>query len=78
MDDSASSIFFSWLPMLLWYGIPAIASAYFVFKDASKNRNLALGIPPIIWAVFCIPTDVLGLLAYWLMHHSSFSKRDGQ
>lgn len=67
--------FFSWGPMmvawLFWYVLPAVASAYFAYKDASKREVLALGIPPVVWALVCIPSGVLGLLAYWLMNHST-------
>lgn len=81
MDSSTdSTLYFSWAPTIwwgfVWYFIPAIASAYFAFKDASRQKALALNIPPVVWALVCIPTGVLGLLAYWLMHHSSLAKSE--
>lgn len=79
MDSSTNStLYLSWGPTILWgfvwYFIPAVASAYFAFKDASKQRALALNIPPLVWVLLCIPSGVLGLLAYWLMHYSSLAK----
>ena len=60
--------------MWLFYVVPVVASAYFTYRDASKQKTLALNIPPIFWAIFCVPSGVLGLIAYWVMNHSSLAK----
>ena len=78
MESNNSTLYLSWAPTIIWgfvwYFIPAAVSAFFVFKDASKRKVLALDIPPYAWALLCIPSGIFGLLAYWLMHLSSLAK----
>lgn len=79
-DNLISQLFISWAPMslywLVWFIIPGFAAAYYVYQDGVKRLPLAMKIHPGWWALFCFISGAWGLLAYWLMHHSTLAQLD--
>jgi hypothetical protein len=77
-DSLATQMFLSWAPMslywLIWFIIPGAAAAYYAWQDGIKRMPLAMGIHPGWWALFCFISGAWGLLAYWVMHHSTLVK----
>ena len=75
-----SQLFFSWAPMslywLIWFIVPGLVAAYYVYQDGIRRMPLALNVKPKWWALFCFVSGAWGLLAYWLMHHSSLAKKE--
>lgn len=73
-------IFISWAPYtvywLIWFIVPGIVSAYYVYQDGIKRMPLALNIQPKWWALFCFASGAWAILAYWLMHHSNLTKKE--
>ena len=78
-QTSLSQMFFSWVPMILywliWFIAPGLVAAYYVNQDGIKRMPLALNVKPKWWVLFCFVSGVWGLLAYWLMHHSSLANK---
>jgi len=68
----------SWGPMslywLVWFILPGAAAAYYAYQDGIRHTPLALNIHPGWWALFCFVTGAWGLLAYWIMEHSTLRK----
>jgi len=76
-----TQIFTAWgftsLYWLVWYILPGSAAAYYAYQDGKKRRPLALNIHPGWWALFCFVSGAWGLLAYWVMEHSTLRKGGG-
>jgi hypothetical protein len=74
-----SQVFLSWRPMglywLVWFIIPGLVVAYYVYQDGIKRMPLALDIHPGWWALLCFISGAWGALMYWLMHHSTLANR---
>ena len=51
----------------------AIAAA--VYNDARKLKPPALGLSAWVWALLSFSVPAIGLLCYWLMNHSTLSRR---
>lgn len=41
-----------------------------VYRDAAAQERCALDVPPPLWGFMVLVSPILGLLVYWLMHHS--------
>jgi hypothetical protein len=79
MDQSfLSTLVSAWAPYavywLIWYVVPGGLAAYYVYQDGIKRMPLALNIHPGAWALFCFASGAWGLLAYWIIEHSSLRK----
>lgn len=72
-------VLFSWAPIsvywLICFILPGGVSAYYVYQDGIKRMPLALNVHPGWWALICFSSSVWGLLAYWIMQHSSLAKK---
>lgn len=61
--------------LYIGYYLAGIVLGIFVYRDAKKQDNLAMGITPIWWAVMTALEAPLGVLAYWIIHHSSLIRK---
>jgi hypothetical protein len=65
--------------ILLWWVIIAVVHLAFaaaIFTDASaiaRRRGFSTFVTPVIWALAALVTGPLGVLAYWLVHHSTLN-----
>ena len=79
-DSLVTQLLISWAPMslywLIWFIVPGAAAAYYAYQDGIKRMPLAMGVHPGWWALFCFVSGAWGILAYWVMHHSSLVKGD--
>ena len=77
-----SQLFISWAPYsiywLIWFILPGGAAAYYAYQDGIKRTPLALNVHPGWWALFCFVSGAWGLLAYWLIEHSTLSKASSE
>ena len=83
MEESLmSQLFISWAPYsiywLIWFILPGGAAAYYAYQDGIKRTPLALNVHPGWWALFCFVSGAWGLLAYWLIEHSTLSKASSE
>lgn len=71
-------LFTAWAPYtiywIIWFILPGIVAAYYVYQDGIKRMPLALDIHPKWWALFCFVSGAWAILAYWLMHLSSLAE----
>jgi hypothetical protein len=49
--------------------------AILIYVDAAKRPTRVMGIPPWLWCLLVVVGNVVGLLAYWLIHHSTLAER---
>lgn len=47
-----------------------------VWRDARSRPQRPFLVPPVVWGLICLVDPILGLLAYWLIHHSGLATRD--
>ena len=78
MESNAlvATTLFTWGPLIVYWIVwlmMGVASAYYVYQDGIKIMPLKLKVHPGWWALFCLVFSVWGLLAYWVMHHSSLA-----
>lgn len=70
---SINFAFLSWVFNIL-YQIVGIIIGVYIYKNAKRRQKLWGNLHPLIWAAIAIVDPALGLLAYWLIHYSKFSK----
>lgn len=68
--SAISSLTFVYLAAKIIIG--AIAG-YMIYIDAKDRENLAFNFHPIWWGAAVFASPLLGVAAYWLLHHSQFS-----
>jgi hypothetical protein len=44
--------------------------ALVVYRDACGQERCAMDVPPPLWGFMVAVSPILGMLVYWLMHHS--------
>jgi len=59
---------------LIWFILPGVVAAYYVYQDGIKRMPLTLNIHPVAWALFCFISGAWGILVYWIIEHSSLRK----
>ena len=68
---SVSYFVMSWGLYFAYY-VVGIIIGVFIYRDARKQEALAMNVGPIWWAILTIMQAPLGVLAYWIIHHSKF------
>jgi len=62
--------------------VVGIVAGRLVCKDARQKERLAFSIPPFWWGIIVFAEPALGVLVYWVIHHSTLSRlednRDGE
>jgi hypothetical protein len=64
---------FKWGWWIAYYGLGLIIGT-FIYRDAKAQRQRALNINPIWWCLLAVFDALLGLLVYWVLHHSSLRR----
>ena len=54
-----------------FYFVLVLVAGSAVNQDAKRRDDLFLGLPPAWWAAVTILTLGVGLIFYWLVHHSA-------
>ena len=52
-----------------------IAIAVAVYNNAKKLPTAAMGLSPWVWALLSFSVPAVGVLCYWLMNHSTLSRK---
>ena len=52
----------------------AIIAAVFVYRDAENRDDLFLNLHPAWWAAAALVFSLYGVVLYWLLHHSGFTR----
>lgn len=64
--------------LVLAHMLLGIFAGLAVYADARKRQSLVLGLHPIWWAASAFMGSIMGVVAYWFVHYSSFAKADGE
>jgi len=71
--SGALSFFWPWIWWIFYYGFGLIIGFY-IYRDAKSREWVFLRIRPIFWLILAVFKPAITLLAYWIMHYSSFAK----
>ena len=63
--------------LIVYFAIAAYAAAV-VYRDASKRRDLFLGLHPLWWAAVTVIGTIASVVGYWALHYSSLRQTNGE